>query len=109
VARSRGFSVVEVVWVIALLGVLGLAATVLVPSSLPAQLEAASQQVRSDIEYARQLAMTTGQTHGVQFVSGGSYTVYQGTVLSPVANPLTRQSMVITLSATYPGVTIQSP
>lgn len=98
----------EIVGVMALLGVLGLAALVWTPSYHPARLDAASKQVQSDIEYARQLAMTTNVTHGVQFVAAGAYTVYRSAVVTPVLNPLTRQNMVVTLSNRYPGVTIQT-
>lgn len=98
----------EIVGVMALLGILGLAALVWTPSYHPARLDAASKQVQSDIEYARQLAMTTNVTHGVQFVAAGAYTVYRSTIVTPILNPLTRQNMVVTLSNRYPGVAIQT-
>lgn len=104
----RGASLIEIVGVMALLGILGVAAVVLVPSGQPARLDAATRQVQSDIEYARQLAMTTNMTYGVQFVANGSYTVYQSTVATPIASPLTHQNMIITLADRYPGVTLQT-
>lgn len=107
-AQNRGISLVEVVGVLALLGVLGLAAVVWVPSGDPARLDAAVKQVQSDVQHARQLAMTTGTTHGVQFVQNGNYTVYISAIATPVLSPLTRQSMVITLSGKYPGVSLQT-
>lgn len=106
--QSRGVSVVEIVGVMALLGVLGLTALVWIPSYNPTRLDAASKQVQSDVEYARQLAMTTNVVHGVQFVANGSYTVYQAIVGTPISSPLTHQNMIITLSDRYPGVTIQT-
>lgn len=99
---------VEIVGVMALLGILGLAALVWTPSYHPTRLDAASKQVQSDIEYARQLAMTTNVTHGVQFVAAGAYTVYRSTIATPILSPLTHQDMVITLSNRYPGVAIQT-
>lgn len=105
--RSRGVSLIEIVGVIALLGALGLAALVWSPSPDPTRLRAAAQEVQSNIEYARQLAMATGVTHGVAFVANGAYTVYRSAVGTPVENPLTRQSMIETLSTRYPGVSIQ--
>lgn len=104
----RGFSLMEIVVVVALLGILGVAALPLVYSPDPVRLDAASKQVLSDIEYARQLAMATNVTHGVSFVANGAYTVYRTVVGSPVSSPLTHQSMVITLSSRYPGVTIRN-
>lgn len=104
----RGASIVEIVGVIAILGVLGLAAVVWVPTNAPAKLDAAGKQVQSDVEYARQLAMTSAATHGVQFVAAGTYTVYRGTVATPVLSPLTRLNMVVSLSSLYSGISIQN-
>lgn len=106
--KQRGVSLIEIVGVIALLGVLGMAALVWSPSPDPTRLRAAAQEVQSSIEYARQLAMATNVTHGVQFVANGAYTVYQSVVGTPVESPLTHQSMIETLSARYPGVGIQN-
>lgn len=102
----RGFTAVEVLLVVAILGVLGLAAISFLPSAQATRLRSAAEQVRSDIEYARENAMTTGQTSGVQFINNSSYTVYQGTPATPLLNPLTRQDMVVTLSSSYPGVSV---
>jgi len=105
---KNGFTLIELVLVIGLLGVLALAAVVISPDISPARLDAAAKQVQSDIEYAKQNAVLTATTHGAQFVSGGAYTVYRSTTATPLASPLTKQSMVITLSAQYPGISISS-
>ncbi len=52
--------------------------------------------------------MMTGQTSGVQFISGGSYTVYQGSTATPLTSPLDKQNMVITLANKYPNIVISS-
>lgn len=105
---NRGASIIEIVGVMALLGVLAMAAIVWTPSPDPTRISAAAKQVQSDIEYARQLAMTTNVTHGVWFVASGNYTVYRAAVGTPVLSPLTHQPMVVTLSSSYPGVTLQN-
>lgn len=102
----RGFSAVEVLLTVSLLGILAVAAIYLIPSVGDVSLAAATVQVRSDIEHAQQNAMTTGQTSGVQFVNNGSYTVYQGTTSTPLVSPLTRTNMITALSSSYPGVSI---
>ena len=102
----KGFSAAEVILTLALLGILAVAAFYLLPSVGDVSLDAAAVQVRNDIEYAQQNAMTTGQTSGVAFTNNGSYTVYQGTTSTPLSSPLTRSNMVITLSSSYPGVAI---
>jgi len=102
----RGFTLIELVMVLGVLAVLSVAAIVSVPSPAPAQLGAASFQVQSDIEFAKQNAMMTGQTSGVSFTANGTYTVYQGTTATPLKSPLTQQNMITTLSANYAGVSI---
>ncbi len=104
----RAFSFVELVIVLALVGILGLAAIVSAPSLDTTRLDVAIKQVLSDIEYAKQNASLTGQTSGVQFVSSGAYTVYQGTVSTPLSSPLTHQNMIVTLSANYPNIVISN-
>jgi prepilin-type N-terminal cleavage/methylation domain-containing protein len=105
---ARGFSLIELVMVIAIVGVLGLVAIIYAPSIDNTRLDAAAKQVVSDIEFAKQNASLTGVISGVNFVSGGAYTVYQGTTATPLASPLTLQSMVVTLSAKYPNIVISS-
>ena len=102
----RAFTAVEVLLSVLLLGVLALAAVMLVPPIGTYRLNAAANQVRSDIQYAQQNAVTTGQTSGVQFVNGGAYTVYQGTVSTPLLSPLTRSTWIVTLSTNYPNTVI---
>lgn len=104
----RAFSLAELVLAVALLGVLALVA-IPISSSIPtARLNVAAKQVQSDIEFARQNAMKTGVTSGVAFVSGGSYTVYQSTTATPLLSPLSKSSMVITLSTDYSGISIST-
>lgn len=102
----RGFSLLEIVMILAMLGILGLAAIVYAPSVETTRLDAAARQVLSDIEFAKQNASMTGVTSGVQFVGGGAYTVYQGSTATPLSSPLTKQNMIITLSTNYPSIVI---
>lgn len=104
----RAFSLMELVMVIAVVSVLGLAVIIYAPSVELTRLDAAAKQVISDIEFAKQNASLTGQISGVNFVSGGAYTVYQGTTATPLASPLTLQNMIITLSDKYPNIVISN-
>lgn len=99
---------IELVLVIALLGVLSLATVVSSPDLGRARLDVAAKQVQSDIEFAKQNAMMTRVRSGARFTQGGSYTAYQNSVATPLENPLSKQSMVITLANTYPGILIGS-
>lgn len=104
----RGYSIIELVVVISLLGVLAVAAVVMTTSVDDSRLNVAANQVLSDIYFAQQNATTTGQTSGVDFVGSGSYTVYQGTTATPLLSPLTGQNLVVLLADNYPNVTISA-
>jgi type II secretory pathway pseudopilin PulG len=103
---AHGFSLTNVVLVAALVGILAIVAVSFLPSQSKVHLDAAAKQVMAHVQYAQQNAIAARATSGVQFVSGGAYTVYQGTTATPLTNPQTQQSMVITLSNTYPGITL---
>ena len=107
-SRTSAFTLIELILVIAMLGILAVAVLTLSPSISPARLDAASREIQSDIEYAKQKEMMINVVHGVQFTASGSFTVYRSTVATPVADPLTQQSMIITLANKYPGITIQT-
>lgn len=106
--RINGYTLIELVLVIAILGILAIAVVLISPSITPARLDAAAKQVQSDIEYAQQMAMMVTTTHGVSFVASGAYTVYESTTATPIASPLTKQSMVMTLSDKFPDISIQN-
>ncbi len=91
---------------LALLGVVGLAAIIAAPSISTTRLDVAIRQVLSDLEYAKQNASVTGVNSGVQFVSGGAYTVYQNSTATPLTDPVTSESKVVTLSTNFPGISI---
>lgn len=104
----RGFTLLEMVLVLAVLGVMAVAVVISAPSPTTANVIAAARQVASDIEFAKQNAMLTGVNSGVFFRQNLHYTVYQGTSATPLTSPLTKQSMNTTLSTNYPGVNISA-
>lgn len=104
----RAFSLFQMVLILGLLGILGLAAIVYAPSLDTTRLDVAIHQVLSDIEYAKQNASLTGVISGVDFVKNGAYTVYQSTTVTPLLNPATHQNMIVTLSNNFPNVEINN-
>lgn len=104
----RAFTLIEFVLVISLLAILAITAGIFTFSPSKARLDAAITQVVSDIERAQQNAQRTGVTSGVQFLAGGSYTVYQGTTATPLQSALTGQNLIVNLSSQYPGVSIST-
>jgi len=104
----RGFTLIELVMVLGIMGILSVAAVVSMQTPSSAHLGAAAAQVKSDVEYAKQNAVMTGQTSGVNFTANGSYTVYQGTTATPLKSPMSQQNIITTLSTTYPNITIST-
>lgn len=102
----RGFTLVEMVLVLAIMGLLAVAAVISAPSPKAANLMAAARQVQNDIEYAKQNAMMTGVTSGVSFTQNAGYIVYQNTTATPLKSALTKTNLNVTLSANYSNITL---
>jgi len=103
--RLRGFTLIELVLLISVLGIMVVLYTESAGNLSDIAVDAASRKAQSDIRYAQLLAKTTGVKHGVKFNKGGSYEVYVNTPASPATDPVTHQQFVEDLSK-YPGVTI---
>jgi len=103
----KGFTLIELVLVIAILGVLSIGVATMVINYKSSYIYTASQKVRSDIEYARSLAtMKQGTVYGVFFNdSTDQYTVYRTNISNPFQDPLTKQDFLETFIK-FPGVTI---
>lgn len=72
---AAGFTLVELIVVIVILGI---AAAIVVPMASSAsgmQLRAAANMVAADLEYAKSLAIGTGQKHGWKFTDSKSYEI----------------------------------
>ena len=106
--KQKGYTLIELVMVISLLGLVAIAVVTISPSPNTSRLQAAAREVQSTIEMAKNYAMTTRTTHGVDFVASGALTVYQSTTATPIANPLDKQDWILTLSNRYPNISIQS-
>ncbi len=106
---KRGFTLIEAVMVIAILGILAYVSAVSFTPALSYKKAAAAAKIRSDIQYAQSLAMMTRQTCGVTF-SGNTYTVFENSSTSdPAVDPVTQQDYTVTMnSGDYAGVTIST-
>jgi len=87
--EAAGFTLIELIVVIVILGI---AAAIVVPMASSAsgmQLRAAANMVAADLEYAKSLAIGTGQKHSWEFVDSKSYKIVDAsgaTVEHPVKN-----------------------
>jgi prepilin-type N-terminal cleavage/methylation domain-containing protein len=102
-----GFTLIELVVVIALIGILSVGVVVMSVNFSKTNITVVAQKIRSDIEYARSLAMTKkGTTFGAFFNdTSDEYTVYESAVGTPILDPLTKQSFLEDFSK-WSGVTI---
>ncbi|MFH1356582.1 MAG: GspH/FimT family pseudopilin [bacterium] len=91
-----GFTLIELVVVIALIGILSVSVVVMSVNFSKTNITVVAQKIRSDIEYARSLAMTKkGTTFGAFFDDANDeYTVYESVVGTPILDPLTKQSFL---------------
>ena len=103
----RGFTLMELLLVMMLLSGVVLLFVSYTGDVGNVTADAASRKVESDIRYAKQLATATETIHGVLFVPGEGYTVYQGDESQPVEDPLNRQPMVEDLSE-FGGVVLSN-
>lgn len=102
-----GFTLIEMAVVTAVAVILSFTGYMVIGNVMQnTSIDAASRRVLSDLQLARERAQTTGVLHGISFVANGSYTVYQTSVATPIADPLLGQSMVVNLDDDYPGAFI---
>ncbi|MFH0799886.1 MAG: prepilin-type N-terminal cleavage/methylation domain-containing protein [Pseudomonadota bacterium] len=92
---KKGFTVVEILLVIAMLSVIALLFISYTGDVGNVSADAASWKIQADIRHAQQLANETGVHHGVQFMQSGNYTVYKGNAMTPVLDPLSGKPMVV--------------
>ena len=96
-AGCRGFTMFELIVVIVILGILALIAEVINLSSQQ-NIDAVAKLLRSNIQFAQELAMTQGSAFGFHVRSSTQYEIFTGAAGSPATNPLDNTSFVVTTS-----------
>ncbi len=117
-ARTRGaFTLIELVAVMILVGILGVAATVSFNSMPASRQAAAARQIQRDLAFARERAMATGIRHWVVFsLASNSYSLLAEDPLNPgrasattIKDPATQSPFVQRLNLNeFVGVTLAS-
>ena len=112
----RGYTLIELVLVMFLLGVLSLSAIDSFPDVGAAKTDGAARKLVSDLSYARHLARNRNGIYGITFnEAADTYTVFlldpNTNAKTPVTDPLTLASMIIDFTKTpgLKGIDLQSP
>ena len=110
--KSRGFTIIELVMVIILIGILAAYAAPKLAYISSMKSSAFTGKLRADIQYAQNLAMTRGQRSRVDFSVANQYTVQSSTTSTcsgfPTAtDPATGGAYLVAINTgNYAGVTI---
>ncbi|MBF0492397.1 MAG: prepilin-type N-terminal cleavage/methylation domain-containing protein [Deltaproteobacteria bacterium] len=103
IKNKRGFSLLELIFTISLISILGLSVVSSSNTSDPT-VQSAMLKVVSDIRFAQDRAIITGVNHGFRTISATQYEIYQLTPGNPVNDPSTSAPMQISLYQDYKNV-----
>ncbi len=91
----RGFTIVELVMVIVIIGILSVIAHSRFTTYYDLKLEGAARKLAADIRYAQQFSLSQHVTHGIEFdVTNNRYRIYVVSTGVNVTDPLTREAGV---------------
>lgn len=104
---NKGFTLLELIMTISLMGILGVSVIPLITSSQAFGLDNATRKLESDIRYAQSMAMTKGEAYGFRNISDGKNTTFEVYLVSsglPAKSPYSREPMLEDISAKFKGV-----
>lgn len=104
---KKGFSLIEILIVVVILGIAGMIAIPMIGSASSVQVDAAADTIASDLEYAKNMAITKQENYWVVFNSD-SYQLEKevngsGTV---IMHPVNKKNYVIDYSSLGSGITV---
>ncbi len=106
--NQKGFTLIELVLVMSLMGLFAYLAIPKDTALLPMELESATRKVATDLRYAQDMATTTGDSYGFQVTGLQTYQVYDVNTGVVATSPLTNSAMNENLSINFKNLTFQS-
>jgi prepilin-type N-terminal cleavage/methylation domain-containing protein len=111
--RINGFTIIELVIVIVLLGIMAMAVSITLTPSSSIRLDTAAKRVAADLRYAKSTAFSYSKWYGVTFQTDptNTYTVFQtnGTMDATIKDPASLgNNFIVNIPALYGGVTLSS-
>jgi Tfp pilus assembly protein FimT len=114
-AGAAGFTLIELVMILLLVGILSALAITMFPDMGPIRSDMTAEKVQSDIRYAQSLAVSTQCWAGIAFsAAADTYSLYMGSLddgisvpsgWAIIADPLTRKNYTVQLnSAEFAGI-----
>lgn len=96
-APRSGHTIVELIVVIAIVSILAFAAATRFDLA-QRTLEGVARSLRSNLQFAQDLAMTQGNTLGFNVIDATHYEIYAGVPGNPILNPLTNTGFIVDIS-----------
>ena len=94
--KKSGFTLIELVMIIVILGILALTAVPKATTTSSIRLQAACQKIASDLRYAQEMSMAQQVRFGISFDPvNESYFVYRVNIATKVIDPQTRNDFDI--------------
>lgn len=98
--RFYGFTLIEIIIVVVILGIAALLAIPMMGTAANIQVKSAANMIAADLEYARSMAITTQQRHSVVFNSATESYEVHNSLGAVIAHPVKTGSI---LSVSFPG------
>jgi len=98
-SQTRGFTLVEIILVVVILGIVAYLAMPMVSNAADIQVRAAANRIAADIDYTKSMAITNQQSYSVVFSpTGESYEIRLTSTNTVIDHPVNPGSFVVDFS-----------